>query len=77
MLLKHDDTKSRNEVCDKTMLDELSGIVHLTLRKRIDKSIVKKLINIKVNFVLGAAIKAQKILKFTDELAEELHKPVT
>ena len=24
---KHDDTKTRNEVCDKTMLGELSGIV--------------------------------------------------
>ena len=37
---KHDDTKTRDEVCDKTMLGELSGIVNPTLRKRIDKSIV-------------------------------------
>ena len=28
------------EVCDETMLGELSGIVNPTLRKRIDKSIV-------------------------------------
>ena len=34
---KHDDTKTRNEVCDKTMLSELSGIVNPTLRERIDK----------------------------------------
>ena len=40
---KHDDTKSRNEVCDKTMLNELNGIVNPTLRERIDKSIVGKL----------------------------------
>ena len=33
---KHDDTKTRNEVCDKTMFDELSGIVNPTLRERID-----------------------------------------
>ena len=33
---KHDDTKTRNEVCDKTMLGELSGIVNPTLRERID-----------------------------------------
>ena len=33
---KHDDTKTRNEVCDKTMLDELNGIVNPTLRERID-----------------------------------------
>ena len=54
---KHDDTKIRNEVCDKTMLDELSGIVNSTLRERIDKAIVGKLINAKVNFGLGAPIK--------------------
>ena len=34
---KHHDTKSRNEVCDKTMLGELSAIVNPTLRERIDK----------------------------------------
>ena len=30
---KHDDTKTRNEVCDKTMLSELNGIVNPTLRE--------------------------------------------
>ena len=34
---KHDDTKTRNEVCDKRMLSELSGSVNTTLRERIDK----------------------------------------
>ena len=42
-----------NEVCDKTMLGDLSGIVNPTLRERIDKSIVGKLIKAKVNFGLG------------------------
>ena len=41
---KHDDTKTGNKICDKTMLGELSGIVNPTLRERIDKSIVGKLI---------------------------------
>ena len=54
---KHDDINTRNEVCDKTMLGELSGIVNPTLRQRIDKAIVEKLINAKVNFGLGAPIK--------------------
>ena len=54
---KHDDTKTRNEVCDKTMLGELSGIVNPTLRERIVKSIVGKLIKAKVNFGLGHPIK--------------------
>ena len=34
---KLDDTKTRNEVCEKTMLDELSGIVKPTLKEIIDK----------------------------------------
>ena len=54
---KHDDTKTRNEVCDKTMLGELNGIVNPNLRERIDKSIVGKLIKAKVNFGLGLPIK--------------------
>ena len=57
------------------MLGELSGIVNLTLRERIDKSIVGKLIKAKVNFGLGHPVK--KILKFTNELAEELYKRIT
>ena len=58
---KHEDIKTRNEVCDKTMLGELSGIVNPTLRKRIDKSIVGKLIKAKVNFGLGRPIKKNNI----------------
>ena len=59
------------------MLDELSGIVIPSLRERIDKSIVGKLINTKL--ILGWVFlwKQNKILKFTDELAEELYEPVT
>ena len=53
---KDDDTKTRNEGCDKTMLGELNGIVNPTLRERIDKSIVGKLIKAKVNFGLGHPI---------------------
>ena len=44
-------------VCDKTMLGELNGIVNPTLRERIDKSIVGKLIKAKVNFGLGHPVK--------------------
>ena len=57
---KHDDTRPRNHVCDKTMLNKLNEIVNPTLRERIDKSKVGKLINAKVNFGLGAPIKAKK-----------------
>ena len=54
------------------MLGELNGIVNPTL---IDKSLVGKLIKAKVNFGLGHPVK--KILKFSNELAEELYKAVT
>ena len=42
------------------MLDEFSGFVKPTLRERIDKLTVEKLINTKINFGLGAPIKAKK-----------------
>ena len=42
------------------MLSEWNKIVNPTLRERIDKSIVGKRINSKVNFWLGAPIKAKK-----------------
>ena len=54
---KYDDTKTRNEVCDKAMLGEFNGIVNPTLRERIDKSIVGKLIKAQVNFGLGHPVK--------------------
>ena len=49
--------------------------MHPTLRERIDKYIVGKLIKAKINFGLGHPISKQ-VAKFTDELAEELHNPV-
>ena len=57
---RHDDTETRNVVCDKTFLGEMSGIVNPTLSERIDKSVVGKLIKSKVNFGLGAPIKGKK-----------------
>ena len=35
---KHDVTKTLNQLCDKTMLNELNKIVNITLRERIEKS---------------------------------------
>ena len=57
---KHEDTKTRNEVCDKTMLGVLNAIVNATLMKEIDKSIVGKLINAMINLGLGALQKQKK-----------------
>ena len=60
---KHDDTKTRNKVCDKTMLNELNEIVKPTLRERTDKSIVEKLMKAKVNFGLGAPVNIKTTAK--------------
>ena len=49
------------------MLKELEGIYNPTLRERLDKSIVSKLIGMKVKFGMGVKKK---------DLAEELHKPI-
>ena len=65
--LENDDTATRNAVCDKNMLKELEGINNPTLRERLDKSIISKLIGTKVKFGMGVKKKS---------LAEELHKPM-
>ena len=59
------------------MLNELDGIVNPTLREKIVKSIVAKLVKYKVNYWLGHPIRTKTVLKFTDKLKEELHKPVS
>ena len=48
--LENDDTTTRNTVCNKNMLKELESIYNPTLRERLDKSIVSKLIGTNVNF---------------------------
>ena len=63
---QNDDTATRNAVCDNNMLKELEGIYNPTLRERLDKTIVSKLIGTKVKFGIGVK----------KSLAEELHKPI-
>ena len=55
--------------CDKVILGELSGIVNPTLRERIGKSIVGKLIKGKGN---SGWVNLLKNLKLTNKIAEEL-----
>jgi len=52
---KHPDTKTRNELCDKTMLQRLTEIVNPTLRERFERGQVSNLIKSKVNLGLGLA----------------------
>ena len=69
--LKNNDTATRNAVCDKNLLKELEDIYNPTLREKMDRSIVSKLIGTKMKFGMGV----KKNLHMTN-LAEELHKPI-
>ncbi len=50
---KNQDTETRNQVCDKDMLSQLEGIYDPTLRERMDRAVVKPLINAKAKFGWG------------------------
>jgi len=50
---KNQDRKTRNEICDREMVRELDEITTPTLRERLERGIVRNLINAKANFGLG------------------------
>lgn len=50
--LKNKDTKTRNKVCDKKMLQDLN-IINPSIRERVDKSIVENIIKAKMAFGMG------------------------
>ena len=68
--LKNNDTATRNNVCDKNMLQEMKNIYNPTLRERMERGLVSTLIGTKKRF--GWGLKKKKF----STLAEELHKPV-
>jgi len=45
--VKNKDTKTRNEKCDTKMLEELGGIFNPTLRERMERGVVSKIIGAK------------------------------
>lgn len=52
--LENKDTKSRNEVCDKNMIDQLDNIENPTMRERFERGIVKPIIQAKKSFGMGS-----------------------
>ena len=50
--LKNKDTKTRNKLCDKKMLEDLN-ILNPSIRERIDKSIIGNIIKAKMAFGMG------------------------
>ena len=71
------DTATRNNVCDKNMLQEMKDIYNPTLRERMERGLVSTLIGTKKRFGWGVTTGTGyfKKKKFS-VLAEELHKPV-
>ena len=62
-------TKKGKLICDDEMLKELDELEPENIRKRIDKKIVNRIIKSKRKIGLG-------VVKWNNELADELHKPV-
>ena len=65
---RDNDNKQGKKQCDNIMLKELTWLKPKNLRERIDKRLVKNLISTKRRLGLG--------VKWTDQLANELHKPI-
>ena len=51
--LKNNDTATRNNVCDKNMLQEMKDIYNPTLRERMERGLVSSLIGTKKRFGWG------------------------
>jgi len=78
---KHGDTKTRNELCDKSMLQDLSGIYNPRLREKLERGIVSSIINAKANqpwlrFTSVASVTASARPKKTSKKSSDksLHK---
>ena len=65
---RDNDNKAGKTKCDETMLDELDVIQPKNRREKVDKFIVKGVMKAKNKLGFG--------ITWSDELAEELHKPI-
>ena len=57
----------------------LSPIQNPTLREKVDRFIVKKMISAKLKLALGNSKKligSNDVIKIEEQLADELHKPI-
>ena len=58
--LKNNDTATRNNVCDKNMLQEMKNIYNPTLRERMERGLVSTLIGTKKRFGWGISDSQKK-----------------
>ena len=66
------DAATRN-IADRLMIQEMDAIKDPTLRERVERGIIRPIINAKQKFGMGVK---KSPIKWSDELAKELHKPV-
>ena len=62
--------------CDEEMLKELAVLKPKNLRERIDRKVVQKIIAVKHRMGWGLKESNKHTIRWTDELADELHKPI-
>ena len=65
---ENNDNKQGKEKCDDVMLNDLKWLKPKGLRERIDRKLVEKIISTKKRLGLG--------IRWSTELADELHKPI-
>jgi len=70
---QYSDTAAMN-AADRVMVNELNNIPNPTLRERVERAIVKPVLSTKANLGLGLGVNTTP--KWTDQLAEELHRPI-
>ena len=58
--LKNTDTKTRNNVCDANMLNEMKNITNPTIRERMERALVSSLIGTKKYFGMGVIKKKSR-----------------
>ena len=54
------DTGVRNRVCDRNMLEKMDGIYNPTLRERLDRSIVSKIMGTKMQLGMGHSVQKKR-----------------
>ena len=58
--LKNTDTKTRNDICDTNMLNEMKNIQNPTFRERAERALVSSLIGTKKYFGMGTKAETKK-----------------
>jgi hypothetical protein len=81
---KHDicyrdnDNKQGKRKCDETMLNSLDSLQPKNKREKLDKYLVKGIMKTKNKLGLGltTSSSSSSVARWSDQLAEELHKPI-